>query len=119
MLHYPASGPSPVIIICETFRETIAAFALNILTNYNDTCISAFNNSQMMMMIKFFFFCGCKFMETKPSPFGRITLSSTDVSKSCTCHKFLLSKICLNVIWENKILTKISEFTELLNSLPY
>ena len=47
-----------------------------------------------------------KLLEMKPSRICRITLPSTDVGKSCTCHKFLTLKTSSHVIRENKILAK-------------
>ena len=49
--------------------------------------------------------------EIKPSGNGEITLSFTDVGKSCPNHEFVTLQICFNPIRENKILAKISEFT--------
>ena len=53
------------------------------------------------------------FVEIKPSRNGNITLSFTDVGKSCPSREFFTSQICLNTIRENKMLAKISEFTVL------
>ena len=54
------------------------------------------------------------FVKTEPSPNGEITMSLTDVGKSCPGRKFLMSQICFfEAFRENKILSKISEFTVL------
>ena len=50
-------------------------------------------------------------MKIKPSRIGDITLSFTDIGKSCPVRNFFTSQMCLNAISENKILGKISEFT--------
>ena len=47
-------------------------------------------------------------MKIKPLQNGEITLSFTDVCKSCPCHKSLMWQICLSVILGNTILPKIS-----------
>ena len=51
------------------------------------------------------------FVKIKPSRIGDITLSFTDIGKSCTVHVFYVANVSLNAIRENKILRKISEFT--------
>ena len=52
------------------------------------------------------------FMKIKHSRNGKITLSFTDIRKSCPSREFLTSQICLfSAIRQNKILSKISEFT--------
>ena len=48
----------------------------------------------------------------KPSRNGEVTLSSTDVRKSCPSRRYV-ADMCFNNIHENKILTKISEFCSL------
>ena len=35
------------------------------------------------------------FVKIKSSRIGEITLSFTDISKSCPCHEFLTSQICV------------------------
>ena len=52
------------------------------------------------------------FAKIKPSRNLEITLSFTDIGKSCPSRDFLTLQICLlNAIRENKILAEISEFT--------
>ena len=53
------------------------------------------------------------FVKSKPSWNGEITLSFTDMGKSCPSGEFLRLQICLltNVFHENKILTKIDSIT--------
>ena len=52
------------------------------------------------------------FFKIKSLQNGKITLSFTDIGKSCLRREFLTSQICLfNAIDENKTLAKISEFT--------
>ena len=51
-------------------------------------------------------------MKIKSSHTGEITLSFSDIGKSCPCRRFLMAQICFNAIHDNKILAKISEFTE-------
>ena len=61
---------------------------------------------------KFGNFCEVfSFVKMKSSRFHSITLSFTDIGKSCPSRDFLMSQICLIAIRENKILAKISEFT--------
>ena len=48
---------------------------------------------------------------------GEITLSFVNMAKSCPSHEILKSQICLYAIRQNKILTKISEFTVLPEQL--
>ena len=58
-----------------------------------------------------FVFADAKFRENKPSRNVEITLSFTNVCKSCSNYNFFITQICHNAIRENKILAKISEFT--------
>ena len=51
------------------------------------------------------------FVKTKPSQIGDITLSFTDIGKTCPVHDFYVTNVSFNAIRENKILAKISEFT--------
>ena len=52
------------------------------------------------------------FVKIKPSRKGKITLSFTDISKSCLSREFFTSLICLLMIFaKSKILAKFSEFT--------
>ena len=52
------------------------------------------------------------FVKTKSSGNAKITMSFSDICKSCPSREFLASKIfCFNVIHENEILAKISGFT--------
>ena len=51
------------------------------------------------------------FVKIKPSRFGDITLSFTDIGKSCPVRDFYVANVSFNIIRENKILAKISEFT--------
>ena len=51
------------------------------------------------------------FVKLKHSQNGEITLSITDVDKSCPSHKFLTwQNMLFNSILENKILTNLTEF---------
>ena len=50
-------------------------------------------------------------MKIKSSPNGEITLSFTDISKSCPSHNIFTLQICLKAILKNKILANISAFT--------
>ena len=53
------------------------------------------------------------FVKIRPLRNGEVTLSFTYVGKSCLSCEFLKSQICLlRLFRENKILAKISEFTE-------
>ena len=53
------------------------------------------------------------FVKIKPSQNGNIILLFTDIGKSCQVTNFFSgANMSLNAIYENKILTKISEFTE-------
>ena len=55
------------------------------------------------------------FVKIKPSRIGDITLSFTDISKSCIVRDFFyVASVSFNAIRENKILAKISEFTVLM-----
>ena len=51
------------------------------------------------------------FLKIIPFRNGEITLSFTDVGKSCLSRDFLPWQIYPDAIRENKILTKICEFT--------
>ena len=51
-------------------------------------------------------FAYAKFVKIKSSQNAKITLSFTDIGKSCPYREFLTWQIC-----ENKILAKIFEFT--------
>ena len=51
------------------------------------------------------------FVKIKPSQISDITLSFTDIGKSCPVRDFLRRKCVFNAFRENKILAKISEFT--------
>ena len=51
------------------------------------------------------------FAKVESSRNGIITLSFTELGKSCLGREFRTSPICFNTIRENKILAKISEFT--------
>ena len=52
------------------------------------------------------------FAQTKSSRNGKITLSITDIGKSCTSCEFLAPEECLLTLFaKNKILAKISRFT--------
>ena len=54
------------------------------------------------------------FVKIKSSRNVEITLSFTDICKSCHSHRFLASRICLLTLFrENKIHAKISGFTVL------
>ena len=56
------------------------------------------------------------FVKIKPSRIGNITRSFTDIGKSCTVRDFFyVASVSFNSICENKILTKISEFTAHVN----
>ena len=64
-------------------------------------------------------FVDAKFCEIKPSRNEEMTLSFTDVGKSCPSLEFFnVGNISFNVIHENKILAKISEFTMSLVYCP-
>ena len=56
-------------------------------------------------------FTYAKFRKIKPSRNGKITLSFTDIRISFTSREFLMSQICLLMLFDYKILAKISEFT--------
>ena len=61
---------------------------------------------------KILIFAGANSWKRNPHNLAESLSSSTDVGKSCTCHIILQVKnMSFNVIWGNKILTKISEFT--------
>ena len=47
----------------------------------------------------------------KPSRMDDITLSFTDIGKSCPVRDFFVANVSFSAIRENKILAKISEFT--------
>ena len=51
------------------------------------------------------------FVKIKPPRIGDITLSFTDIGKSCRARDFYIANVSFNAIRENKILAKISEFT--------
>ena len=52
------------------------------------------------------------FVKIKSSRNGEITLSFTDIGKSCLSCKLLTLQICLLMLFaKNKILAKISKFT--------
>ena len=52
------------------------------------------------------------FVKIKPSRIGDITLSFTDMGKSCPVREFVyVVNVSFNAIREYKILAKISEFT--------
>ena len=51
------------------------------------------------------------FVKIKPSRIGDITLSFTDIGKACHVCDFYIANVSFNVIRENQILAKISEFT--------
>ena len=51
------------------------------------------------------------FVKIKSSQNGEITLSFTDIEKSCPSREYIASQICLRAIRENKILSKISGFS--------
>ena len=53
------------------------------------------------------------FVKIKPSQVCDITLSFTDIGKSCPVHDFYVASVSFNAIRENKMLAKISEFTVL------
>ena len=53
------------------------------------------------------------FMKIKSSRNGELTLSFTDICKSCLSRDFLRRNMSFNAIRENKILAKICEFTEM------
>ena len=53
------------------------------------------------------------FRKIKPSRSGDITLSFTDIGKSCFVCDFYVANVSFNDIRENKILAKISEVTVL------
>ena len=48
-------------------------------------------------------------MKIKPSQNGEITLLFTDIGKSCPSRESLMWQMCLNVIFGNKIMAKISK----------
>ena len=48
------------------------------------------------------------FVKTKPSQNGKITLSFTDIGKSCPSHELLTSQICQLTLFAT---IKFSEFT--------
>ena len=50
-------------------------------------------------------------MKIKPSRIGDITLSFTDIGKSCPFRDFYVANVSFNATRENKILAKISEFS--------
>ena len=50
-------------------------------------------------------------VKTKSSRNGEITLSFTDIGRSCHSNEFLTPQICLLTLFAKKILAKISEFT--------
>ena len=56
-------------------------------------------------------------MKIKSSRNEEITLSFTDIARSCPSRTFLAS-LSFNAIRENKILAKISEFTVIKNDFP-
>ena len=59
------------------------------------------------------------FAKIKPSRNGEITLLFTDIGKSCPSHEFFnFANMSFNAIRENKILTKISEFTVYMGAEP-
>ena len=51
------------------------------------------------------------FVKIKLSRIGDITLPFTDIGKSCPVRDFYVANVSFNIIRENKILAKISEFT--------
>ena len=51
------------------------------------------------------------FVKIKLSRIGDITLSFTDIGKSCPVCDFYIANMSFDPIPENKILAKISEFT--------
>ena len=53
------------------------------------------------------------FVKIKPSRIGDITLSFTDIGKSCPVRDFYVANGSFSAIRENKILAKISEFNVL------
>ena len=60
------------------------------------------------------------FVKIKCSQNGEITLSFTDIVKSCSSCKCLGSQICyLTLFPKNKILAKISGFTILISDKNY
>ena len=51
------------------------------------------------------------FVKIKSSQNGEITLSTTDIVKSCSRRDFYVASMSFNAICENKNLAKISRFT--------
>ena len=51
------------------------------------------------------------FVKIKSLRSGKITLSFTDICKSCLSLEFLTSQICLLTLFAKKTIAKISEFT--------
>ena len=56
-------------------------------------------------------FAYVKFLEIKSSQNGEITLSFTDLCKSCPSRDYNVANMSFNAYREHKILAKISEFT--------
>ena len=53
------------------------------------------------------------FVKIKPSQIDDITMSFTDIGKSCPVRDFYVANVSFSAIRENKILAKICEFTVL------
>ena len=51
------------------------------------------------------------FVKIKSPRNGEITLSFTDIGKSCLIRNFNVANMSFNAIHKNKIVAKISEFT--------
>ena len=59
-------------------------------------------NCQIGNFLEGFIFAKLRFMEIRTSQNGEITLSITDIGKSCSSREFLTSQVCLLTIYSRK-----------------